>query len=121
MQSSLFGNNEIKHAIIPDHITSVTGTFMGNPIEKITIGISLTNLGMYTFSNTNVQKYSGANFLTEVYIPKNVTSIGNGVFQSATKDVTIYVENLESAMTLGSSWQGQSNVIFGEEPVTTEQ
>ena len=130
LPSSLFANNEIKHVIIPDNIISVNVTFTNNPIEKITIGKGLTTLGNMSFANNGTcteflysrECYAGKNFLTNVYIPSNVKTIGEQVFVSATSDVTITVENPQSAMTsLGTNWSGEARVIFGEEPVSVTE
>ena len=128
---SAFALNEIEEVIVPDHVTQIQNSmFANNPIKTIKLGSSLTTIGTNTFSNNffeyistypNKNIYAGENYLTEVYIPANVTSIGMNAFETATSDVIITVENPESAMTLGINWSGAATVIFGEEPTTTTE
>ena len=129
--SSAFINNEIKHLVIPDNFVEMTNSFGGNPIETINFGTGLTTIGNLSFSNnaavcpemiTEKNCYKGQNFLKEVFIPKNVVEIGVEAFATVTSDVTIYIENPESAMTLGSNWSGfhTPTVIFDYKNVTSE-
>ena len=125
LPSSLFANNEIKHAVIPDHITKIQGTFIGNPIEKITFGTGLVEIGPSTFSNYSGNKYHNQNFLTEVYIPKNIIKIGTEVFKNATNDVIIRTERTKEDFLAnvsvtaygynnGSAWHGKAQVISSD-------
>ena len=43
------------------------------------------------YPNKNI--YNGENYLKEIYIPANVTSMGINAFGSATSDVIITIEN----------------------------
>ncbi|MBO5096549.1 MAG: leucine-rich repeat domain-containing protein, partial [Bacilli bacterium] len=120
-----FRHNEIKKVVIPDNITSIGQySFGDNPIEEITFGTGVTSIGTVAFASFGPsEKYYNQNFLSEIFIPSNITTLETGVFKDTTSDVIIRTERtkadfLENVTTSSSTalgnWYGNAQVISSD-------
>ncbi|MBO5095836.1 MAG: leucine-rich repeat protein [Bacilli bacterium] len=127
LSSLCFRGNFIEKVVIPDHITKLSShDFGNNPIKEIHLGSGLTYIGSSVFDNyalAGEHTYPVmTNYLTEVYIPDNVTTLGVTVFGSATSDVIIRTErtkedflaNVTTETTSGYEWYGDAQVISSD-------
>lgn len=119
-----FRGNYIEEVEIPNNITIINGqAFANNNIKKISFGTGLTTIMNYAFDNTTQISESdyafSVNYLKEVIIPKNVTSVREGVFAGLSADATLIVQNESSiSANWGTGWNGNATPRY--EPVTLE-
>ena len=118
LQIQAFMDNELENIIIPNNVTSIGNqVFAHNPLKKITIGEGLTVIGNNAFSNgyITILGYYNQNFLTEVYIPANITEIRSTAFGTATSDIILRTERTKedflANVSTGTQWNGQAQVI----------
>ena len=123
----VFKGNCIEKVVIPNNVVSLdSADFANNPIKEIHLGSGLTKLGASVFYNQpfagNHTYPVGVNYLKEVFIPANITTIDVSVFGSATSDVIIRTERTKSdfltnvtvSTNVGYEWYGKAQVISSD-------
>ena len=121
--SNLFTLNEIEEVIVPDNVTVIgSSMFRNNPIKTIKFGSGVNTIKTSAFENSVEGKYKNENYLTEVFIPSNITNIEISAFGTAPSDVIIRTErtkedflaNVATGTTPGYLWYGNAKVISSD-------
>lgn len=119
-----FRANYLEYVEIPNNVVEISGgAFANNPIKKLSLGTGLTNIRGLAFANIDPVHEGnypcGVNYLKEVIIPQNVTTVEENVFGDLSADATLIVQNSSDVATnWGLGWNGNATPQFI--PVTTE-
>lgn len=108
LQQYCFYDNKLTSVTIPNGVTHIDrNVFAKNQLTSITIPPAITTIDAQAFQNNN---------LSSVTIPSTVTAIGANAFSGNPNLKTIYMEGRSdlSDMTLGRSWNGEAEIVFGD-------
>ena len=130
---TIIGNNAFERCSnletvnIPDDVTTIGDyAFYGCALKTINMKTNVTSIGKYAFSNcTNLTSISISKGITEIQegtfrycesltileIPEGVTSIGNLPFTGCSSLEDIYIDNLQSNITLDADWNHDSHMV----------